>query len=261
MAGTDDYASLGVDTGAAERALKGLAACITETHSFRDQRGHGRPLRGLGYYANVLDLGTGQGLAVASDGVGTKLMVAEILQKYDTVGIDCIAMNVNDLICVGAEPLALLDYIAVGRADEKVLAEVGKGLLEGARQCAITIPGGEIAQVREMLATPGRQRGSTWSERRSEPFPSIGSCGVRTSDPATSSSVSNPADSTATASPSPARSWLPSHPTTPATTRRSDARSARNCSSRPPSTSPWPTTCRASGSRSTPSATSPATVT
>lgn len=153
------YGDSGVDTDEAGRALKGLAACVTETHRFRDQAGVGRPVRGLGYYANVLDMGGGQGLAVASDGVGTKLIVAEKVGRYDSVGIDCIAMNVNDLICVGAEPIALLDYIAVGKADEGVLAQVGQGLLEGARQCEITIPGGELAQVKEMLNGDGVTEG------------------------------------------------------------------------------------------------------
>jgi len=153
------YGASGVDTGAAGRALKGLADCVVETHSFRDAAGVGRPLRGLGYYANVLDMGDGRGLAVAADGVGTKLIVAEMVGRYDTVGIDCIAMNVNDLICVGAEPIAMLDYVAVGTADQDVLAQVGQGLLEGARQCEITIPGGELAQVKEMLRGEGATEG------------------------------------------------------------------------------------------------------
>ncbi|MAG57161.1 MAG: phosphoribosylformylglycinamidine cyclo-ligase [Planctomycetes bacterium] len=153
------YGESGVDTDRAASALKGLAACIVETHRFRDHAAIGRPVRGLGYYANVIDMGGGQGLAVAADGVGTKLLVAELLGKYDTVGIDCIAMNVNDLICVGAEPVAMLDYIAVGKADDAILAQVGAGLLEGARQCEITIPGGELAQVKEMLRGHGKTEG------------------------------------------------------------------------------------------------------
>jgi phosphoribosylformylglycinamidine cyclo-ligase len=91
--------------------------------------------------------------------VGTKLLVAEMLDKYDTVGIDCIAMNVNDLLCVGAEPLAMLDYIAVQEADPAMLAAIGKGLYEGARQANISIPGGEIAQVRELIKGVREGRG------------------------------------------------------------------------------------------------------
>jgi phosphoribosylformylglycinamidine cyclo-ligase len=86
-----------------------------------------------------------------TDGVGTKLLVAEELGKFDTVGIDCVAMNANDIVCVGAEPIAMVDYIAVEVADAAMLGELGKGLYAGARAAGISIPGGEIAQVREMI--------------------------------------------------------------------------------------------------------------
>jgi phosphoribosylformylglycinamidine cyclo-ligase len=150
-----DYRTSGVDTAGAQTALGRLAASIRQTLGFRDGRGTGRPVRGLGYYANVLDLGGNLGLAVTCDGVGTKLLVAEALNRYDTIGIDCIAMNVNDLICVGAEPIAMLDYLGVGKLDLEVFDQVGRGLLEGCRRAGITIPGGEIAQIREMVRGEG----------------------------------------------------------------------------------------------------------
>ncbi len=114
----------------------------------------GRPSRavmGSGHYANVLALDGERGLALSTDGVGTKLLVAEALGKFDTVGIDCMAMNVNDVVCVGAEPIALLDYIAVVEADPKVLAEVAEGLRRGAEDAGVEIPGGELAVVPEMV--------------------------------------------------------------------------------------------------------------
>lgn len=154
-----NYRGSGVDTHAAASGLARLGVHIKKTLSLRDGAGFGRPIRGLGYYANVLDVGNDLGIAVSTDGVGTKLLVAEILGKYDTVGIDCVAMNVNDLICVGAEPMALLDYIAVGRIDHEVFEAVGKGLYEACRQCSITIPGGEIAQIGEMLKGEGATSG------------------------------------------------------------------------------------------------------
>lgn len=153
------YSASGVDTEAADRGLSFLARHIRATLTLRDGESVGRPLRGLGYYANVLDLGDGRGLAVSTDGVGTKLMVAEAIGRYDTVGIDCIAMNVNDLICVGADPIAILDYVALGRVTDSVLDQLGRGLLEGCRQCRVTIPGGELAQVGEMLRGEGETRG------------------------------------------------------------------------------------------------------
>jgi phosphoribosylformylglycinamidine cyclo-ligase len=152
------YSTAGVDTSAANSALARLAASVNKTLILRDGR-PGRPIRGLGYYANVLDLGGGLGLAVSTDGVGTKLLVAEMMDRYDTIGIDCVAMNVNDLICVGAEPIAMLDYVAVGKADPGVFDEVGRGLLLACEKCRISIPGGETAMVREMLRGSGRSEG------------------------------------------------------------------------------------------------------
>lgn len=129
--------------------LSGLLTWVQKTNEFR--KGIGAPKVGLGHYATVLDLGNNLGLAISTDGVGTKLLLAEMADRYDTVGIDCVAMNVNDLLCVGAEPLAMLDYIAVQHADAGVLEALGRGLYEGAKQANITIPGGELAQLREMV--------------------------------------------------------------------------------------------------------------
>jgi phosphoribosylformylglycinamidine cyclo-ligase len=148
------YSSTGVNTIKEEAALAGLLRWVGQTVAF----GRCKPALDFGYFATVLDLGNNLGLALSTDGVGTKLLVAEMLDRYDTVGIDCVAMNVNDLLCVGAEPLAMLDYIAVQEADPEMLAAIGKGLYEGARQANISIPGGEIAQVRELITglRPGR---------------------------------------------------------------------------------------------------------
>jgi phosphoribosylformylglycinamidine cyclo-ligase len=141
------YESAGVNTVKEEAALAGLLRWVGKTLAF----GRHRSALDFGYFATVMDLGNNLGLALSSDGVGTKLLVAEMLDKYDTVGIDCVAMNVNDLLCVGAEPLCMLDYIAVQEADPELLTAIGKGLYEGARQANISIPGGEIAQVKELI--------------------------------------------------------------------------------------------------------------
>lgn len=112
----------------------------------------GAPLMGFGYYANVIDLGGNRGLAISTDGVGTKIIVAEILEKYDTIGIDCVAMNVNDIVCVGAEPIAMTDYIAIeDGSDKRMLSQIAAGLRRGAELAHVAIPGGELAQVREMV--------------------------------------------------------------------------------------------------------------
>jgi phosphoribosylformylglycinamidine cyclo-ligase len=104
-----------------------------------------------GHYAAVLEVAPNLGIAVGTDGVGSKLIVAERLGRYDTVGIDCVAMNVNDVVCVGAEPIALLDYLAVEQADPQVLAAIGAGLKAGAEQAGVEIPGGEVAILPELI--------------------------------------------------------------------------------------------------------------
>jgi len=107
-----------------------------------------------GHYASVVRLDEDTGIAITTDGVGTKLLVAEELGRWDTVGIDCVAMNVNDLICVGAEPLAMVDYLAVPSADAEVCGAIGIGLGRGAELAGIEIPGGELAQLGAMVAGP-----------------------------------------------------------------------------------------------------------
>lgn len=149
------YAASGVNTLKEEAALAGLLRWVGRTLEF----GRHRSALDFGYFATVLDLGNNLGLALSTDGVGTKLLVAEMLDRYDTVGIDCVAMNVNDLLCVGAEPLCMLDYIAVQEADPAMLEAIGKGLYEGARRANISIPGGEIAQVRELIQGVREGRG------------------------------------------------------------------------------------------------------
>jgi len=90
-------------------------------------------------------------MALCTDGVGSKTIIADMMGKYDTVGIDCVAMNVNDLICVGAKPLSLVDYIAVEKTDAAMLDAIGAGLCQGAEMAQISITGGEIAQLRDVI--------------------------------------------------------------------------------------------------------------
>lgn len=141
------YSTAGVDTVIEEEGLKNLLVWTKRTFTLSDN-----PVElEFGYFANILDIGNNMGLAISTDGVGTKIIVAQMMEKYDTVGIDCIAMNVNDILCVGAKPISMVDYIAVQVADANLLGEIGKGLYEGAKISRISIPGGEIAQIREML--------------------------------------------------------------------------------------------------------------
>src|ERR671939_1450381 len=142
-----DYARAGVDQRGAGRAVAALVGALRAIDP-------GRPSRTVlppGHYAAVLALDGRTGLALACDGVGTKVIVAEQLRRFDTVGVDCIAMNVNDVVCVGAEPLAVLDYLAVEEADPEALAAIGRGLKAGAEAAGVEIPGGELAIIPELI--------------------------------------------------------------------------------------------------------------
>ena len=99
------YQHAGVNTDQASTGLKGLLHWVVQMHSLRQDVGGVR--LPIGYYANVIDIGHGLGLAISTDGVGSKLLVAQLMDQYDTVGIDCVAMNANDILCVGARPLSL----------------------------------------------------------------------------------------------------------------------------------------------------------
>lgn len=145
----DLYAKAGVDTDQSQSALAGLLKWVGQSLDFR-QGMAGSSILESGYFASILDIG-GTGLALSTDGVGTKILISQMIEKYDTIGIDCVAMNVNDILCVGAEPISMLNYLAVQHADKYLLEELGKGLLEGARQASVSIPGGELAQLREMI--------------------------------------------------------------------------------------------------------------
>lgn len=151
------YRSVGV---ASSEEMRSFGSAIELFRSTLNFARHGQLATGFDSlqepYASVLDLGNNLGLAIATDGVGTKILVAEELRKYHTVGIDCVAMNANDILCVGAEPIAMVDYIAVQSTDDDQLRGLAEGLVEGACRAHISIPGGETAQVREMLAGDGR---------------------------------------------------------------------------------------------------------
>lgn len=136
----------------------GLAALLRWVRpTFDNAPGH-RPTLDVGYFANVVPVAPNLGIAISTDGVGTKLLVAQEADRFDTVGIDCVAMNVNDVLCVGARPVALVDYIALEEAVPERMDALGRGLAAGCAQAGVSCPGGELAQVREMLrgARPGR---------------------------------------------------------------------------------------------------------
>jgi len=129
------YAEAGVDIDKSEAATKALIAAAGEFE---------------GDYAGLVDIGD-QYLALATDGVGTKLLVAEAIDDYSTIGIDCIAMNVNDLPATGVEPVAFVDYLAVETPDEKTSEDIGAGLREGAKRAGVALVGGETAVMPDVI--------------------------------------------------------------------------------------------------------------
>ncbi len=139
------YARAGVDIGKKSKAIESL---VNKLNYKRD--GRFRMLDIKGQFAGLVDFGD-LALTLCTDGVGTKLLVAEAMGRWDTVGIDCIAMNVNDTICVGAEPVAFVDYIAIDRPDDKIAEQIGMGLGKGAEMANVDIVGGEVAVLPEIV--------------------------------------------------------------------------------------------------------------
>jgi phosphoribosylformylglycinamidine cyclo-ligase len=139
------YAASGVDIQAENRSIDAMKAVLTSK-----RKGFGAPLTEIGHYAGLLDMGS-FALAMTTDGVGSKVLIANDIQKWDTIGIDCIAMNVNDLYAIGAEPIAFVDYLAVEKVDAKRAEQIALGLRRGAEQSNMTIVGGETASLPEII--------------------------------------------------------------------------------------------------------------
>ena len=114
------------------------------------RRGLGKPLTKIGHFTGLVDFGS-YALSLCTDSVGTKVLVAKEMRRWDTIGIDCIAMNVNDMICIGAEPLAFVDYVAIAGYDRAVAHQIGIGLNRGAEMADVSIIGGEVAVVPEIV--------------------------------------------------------------------------------------------------------------
>jgi phosphoribosylformylglycinamidine cyclo-ligase len=136
------YARAGVDVGAGERAVELMREAVESTR---------RPevIGGLGGFGGAVSIPAGyrEPLIVSStDGVGTKTALASALGRWDTIGIDLVAMCADDVVCTGAEPLAFLDYVAVGRLDPETVAELVSGVAAGCREAGCALVGGETAE-------------------------------------------------------------------------------------------------------------------
>ena len=148
-------------------ALSSVARHLGPTFSFASGA---QVLTGFGHYASVIRLTDELALAICTDGVGSKTLIASALDRYDTIGFDCMAMNVNDVICIGARPLALVDYLGVHTLDERRVDEILKGLGAAAKEAGVAIPGGELAQLPEVIGSDGRVSGDPTA------FDLVGTC-------------------------------------------------------------------------------------
>ena len=140
------YAEAGVDETLVARGLETLGKYVRESFKY------GEVMQDYGHYANTIKISDDLCLALSTDGVGSKVLVAEMAGKYDTIGEDCVAMNVNDLICIGATPVGFVDYLASEKPlPENILDEIGKGLLNACAESDMPILGGETAILPDMI--------------------------------------------------------------------------------------------------------------
>ena len=143
-----NYKESGVDIAAGENAVELIKEKVKETFQFFP----GKVLTDLGGFSGIAELPDGRIVGAGTDGVGTKLMLAQLMNKHDTVGIDLVAMCVNDLIVAGIIPAFFLDYIAMGKQIPGKTAKIISGIIEGCKQAQVALLGGEMAEMPGMYS-------------------------------------------------------------------------------------------------------------
>jgi phosphoribosylformylglycinamidine cyclo-ligase len=159
------YEQAGV--GGQRDALSAVQRYLTTTF---DHPENAQVITGFGHYASVLKLTDELAIAICTDGVGSKTLIASALDRYDTIGYDCVAMNANDIICVGARPIAMVDYLGVHTLDARRTGEIVQGLAGAAKEAGMAIPGGETAQLPEVIGSDGKIGGDETA------FDLVGTC-------------------------------------------------------------------------------------
>ena len=130
------YKKAGVDISQIKKSQKVIGQLIASTHKLQKQV---KMKHGFGHYAGIVEIPGGKLLATHTDGVGTKVIIATMMKKFDTIGIDCVAMNVNDIICIGATPISFVDYIAANTNDQRIFKQIVSGLVKGAIKSSVQI--------------------------------------------------------------------------------------------------------------------------
>src|SRR3989338_1588301 len=146
------YKKAGVDIAKIKQSQAAIGKMIESTHKLQKMA---KITHGFGHYAGIVEIPRGKLLATHTDGVGTKVVIANLMKKYNTIGIDCVAMNVNDIICIGATPVSFVDYIAANKNDQRIFKEIVEGLVKGAKKSAMPIVGGETAIMPGVIAGKG----------------------------------------------------------------------------------------------------------
>ncbi|MFB5603568.1 MAG: phosphoribosylformylglycinamidine cyclo-ligase [Candidatus Nitrosomaritimum aestuariumsis] len=146
------YKKAGVDISDIKKSQAAIGRLISSTHKLQKKA---KIAHGFGHYAGIVEIPGGKLLATHTDGVGTKVVIANMMKKYNTIGIDCVAMNVNDIICIGATPISFVDYIAANKNDQQIFKKIVEGLVAGAKKSAMPIVGGETAIMPDVIEGKG----------------------------------------------------------------------------------------------------------
>ncbi|MFB5605652.1 MAG: AIR synthase related protein, partial [Nitrosarchaeum sp.] len=146
------YKNAGVDISKIKQSQVAIGRLIESTHNLQKMA---KIKQGFGHYAGIVEIPGGKLLATHTDGVGTKVVIANLMKKYNTIGIDCVAMNVNDIICIGATPVSFVDYIAANKNDQQIFKKIVEGLVTGAKKSAVPIVGGETAIMPDVIEGNG----------------------------------------------------------------------------------------------------------
>lgn len=141
------YKDVGIDIKKIKKIQSQIGKDIDKTRQFLK---YGKVISEFGHYAGLVEI-EGKVIALHTDGVGSKILVSQLMQKYDTIGIDCVAMNVNDIVCLGSKPIGYLSYIALQKTNDMLLQEITKGLVKGAQLSETAIVGGETAILPDII--------------------------------------------------------------------------------------------------------------
>lgn len=146
------YKDAGVNVSKIKKSQLEIGRLISATHKLQKKV---QIAHGFGHYAGIVKIPGNMLLATHTDGVGTKVLIANMMKRYDTVGIDCVAMNVNDIVCIGATPISFVDYIAASKNDQQIFKKITVGLVRGAKKAQVPIVGGETAVMPDLFSGKG----------------------------------------------------------------------------------------------------------